>query len=246
MRIIIALITLFVLQTSTAQNFQSFSIFGGVEQKGFRDPNYYDSQYNLNAETSITLPSLRFGATYKLGERMQLFAQISNQKLYDVYTIANFENGYTSSYFSSHQRVLDLGIRRHKKYAPLGGYIGLNLLYSSTNIVLTDSENSSLKNLDLSGNATNFGVKLTWGKTKLIGNNFFIDWGISYQYYPTSLNLFSENAMEENEGSEFYKQEGDRTVFKDHFKSTTANYLIDRCGRIAFYFNIGFASVGIK
>ncbi|SFT80647.1 hypothetical protein SAMN05216474_2438 [Lishizhenia tianjinensis] len=244
MRIFITLLTLVILHTSTAQKFQSFSVFGGIEQKGFREAEYYSGQYNISAQTSLTLPSLRFGATYKLGARTQLFTQISNQKLYDAQTIPDYYGANYRSYFSSNQRVLDLGVRRHKKYAPLGGYIGLNLLLSSTNIVLTESENSALS--DLSGNATNLGLKFTWGKTKLVGNNFFIDWGISYQYYPTFLNLFSSNDGQENESYNFYKQDGDRTVLKDDFKFTTANYLIDRCGRIAFYFNIGFASIGIK
>lgn len=246
MKLIIALFSLIIVQTTLAQSFQSFSVFGGIEQKGFREPNFYGGNYSIYTEAALTLPSLRLGATYKLGQRMQLFVQLSNQKLYTSEVEQGFSYPKSSSFFNSQQRVLDVGVRRHKRYAPFGGYIGLNLLVSSTNMLLTETDDPILENKDLRGTARDFGLKFTWGKTKLIGNNFLIDWGISYQYYPTNLNFSSSNSPD-NESYEFiYENDGSRTFLKDDFKHEMADNLIDKCGRIAFYFNIGFASIGIK
>lgn len=242
MRILIPLITLFILQTSTAQNFQSFSFYGGVEQKGFREPNYGNGIYTIRTSSPLTLPSLRFGATYKLTSRLQLHAQVSNQPLFEATVNDTYDERAT---FKANQRVLDIGVRRHKKHAPLGRYIGLNFLVSSTHMAMISTHEFSFVPKQIQpGTATNFGLKFTTGKTKLISNSILLDWGISYQFYPT--NFGRPNISFEDESSVFYQQEGARTTLKDDFKQEISDILIDKCGRIAFYFNIGFASVGIK
>lgn len=245
MRIIITLLTVIVSAACFAQNIQSLSVFAGVEQKGFRESNYYSANYNISASGSLVKPSLRLGATYLIGNRTQIVGQLSNQALFDANVRVQTFDGQNfgpvhRSEFESSQRVIDIGIRRHKKYAPYGAYYGLNLLISSTKINLIESDNPELSSSDLSsGTNINLGAKALFGMTKMISNKLFLDWGISYQFYPNNLldNIVGGSG---NYDQEFYEKEGDRFIYKENFLKEMSNELIDRCGRVALYLNIGF------
>lgn len=247
MKIIITLISIVVFTVSYAQNVQSLSVFGGIEQKGFRDPNFFGGDYDITAPGTLVKPSFKFGATYLVGERLQVVAQLSNQALFNAssktyfYDDQTFSSAMYRNDFEANQRVLEIGIRRHRKYAPYGPYYGLNLLISSTKINLIDTEVPELQNRELAaGSNRNFGAKAIVGATKMVSNKLFLDWGISYQFYPTNVgNLLSAGTTGNGDGK-FYEIDANGVTYTEDFLSVMSNTLIDRCGRVAFYLNIGF------